>query len=147
MDQTPIDVSSPEHEQSLNDRPMSLSPRRHSPALPLVPLEFLQSQRRGSLTDPSLHVSPSPSGNGNSASTSFRQPDLLSSQKILKHPDHHLRKIPPPLTTRPDTPYRFGEASSQSHAASKPAITALLDDGRRGKYGALQWISSSIENS
>ncbi len=38
-------------------------PARHSPAPPLAPLEFLQNQRRGSITDPSLHaanLNPSP---------------------------------------------------------------------------------------
>ena len=29
---------------------------RHSPVTPLAPLEFLQNQRRGSITDPSLHA-------------------------------------------------------------------------------------------
>src|ERR1700722_10483578 len=29
---------------------------RHSPVAPLAPLEYLQNQRRGSITDPSLHA-------------------------------------------------------------------------------------------
>lgn len=55
---------------------------RHSPVAPLAPLEYLQNQRRGSITDPSLHVagasgvtnlSNSPPGGSKPASS--RQPD------------------------------------------------------------------------
>ncbi|KAI0092651.1 hypothetical protein BDY19DRAFT_903435 [Irpex rosettiformis] len=35
---------------------LSTAPSRHSPVLPLAPLKYLQNQRRGSITDPSLHA-------------------------------------------------------------------------------------------
>lgn len=35
-------------------------PAPPSPVAPLAPLDFLQSHRRGSITDPSLHAAPSP---------------------------------------------------------------------------------------
>ena len=58
---------------------------RHSPVTPLAPLEFLQNQRRGSITDPSLHVAGasgvvhltnhSPSLASKTAPSPLRQPD------------------------------------------------------------------------
>ena len=58
-----MDISAP-NETRQPPRPVSgglraqNSPSRPSPP-PLAPLEYLQSQRRGSITDPSLHAGPS----------------------------------------------------------------------------------------
>ncbi|KAI0347536.1 hypothetical protein BDW22DRAFT_1342308 [Trametopsis cervina] len=56
---------------------------RHSPVAPLAPLEFLQNQRRGSITDPSLHAAAS-----SSISPSAHY-DYSSSNKppSLRHPE------------------------------------------------------------
>ncbi|KAJ6485023.1 hypothetical protein C8R47DRAFT_1016829 [Mycena vitilis] len=71
-------------------------PSRHSPVAPLAPLEFLQNQRRGSITDPFLHATPRQNLN----SQFFRQdksdrpvsPYVFGS--ATHTPDHsHLRKL------------------------------------------------------
>lgn len=54
---------------------------RYSPTTPLVPLEYLQNQRRGSITDPSLHAA-GPSGHNhsnNSPPNSNKPPSSRSS--------------------------------------------------------------------
>ncbi|KAJ7890798.1 hypothetical protein B0H13DRAFT_2039849 [Mycena leptocephala] len=73
---------------------------RHSPP-PLAPLEFLQNQRRGSITDPSLHATPRQNIN----SSFFRQ-DKAS----LSEP-------------RPASPYVFGSAN---HAPDNTHLRKLL---------------------
>ncbi|KAJ7700094.1 hypothetical protein B0H17DRAFT_1048551 [Mycena rosella] len=78
-------------------------PSRHSPVAPLAPLEFLQNQRRGSITDPSLHATPGPRQNINAQF--FRQ-----DKTILAEP-------------RPTSPYVFGSAT---HAADSPGLRKLL---------------------
>ncbi|KAJ6613442.1 hypothetical protein B0H10DRAFT_1805561 [Mycena sp. CBHHK59/15] len=77
-------------------------PSRHSPVAPLAPLEFLQNQRRGSITDPSLHATPKQNIN----SQFFRQHDKNS----LSEP-------------RPSSPYVFGSAT---HAADNAQLRKLL---------------------
>ncbi len=57
---------------------------RQSPIAPLAPLEFLQTQRRGSITDPSLHAA--------------KTTNLYSPKDVL----------------RPKSPFVFGEASQGS---------------------------------
>ena len=94
---------------------------RHSPVTPLAPLEYLQNQRRGSITDPSLHAGPqshSHSVAGNTLSPSFRH---LDSGPGAGHPasptppDPHRRgSLAHP---RPDSPYKFGDASAQPDGA------------------------------
>ena len=91
-----------------------------SPVQPLAPLEYLQNQRRGSITDPSLHASP---------------PDP---HHHPHHPHHHLPHHHParpfatertkrtPRTTRPTSPFVFGDASVHPPDLSSPNIRRLL---------------------
>ncbi|KAH9936958.1 hypothetical protein B0H21DRAFT_758298 [Amylocystis lapponica] len=104
--------------------PSSTGSSRHSPVTPLAPLEYLQNQRRGSITDPSLHAGPpshthlnasaassnispsfrhsdSGSGSGPYASSSSQDPQA---RNLIAHP-------------RPDSPYKFGDASAQPDGA------------------------------
>ena len=114
-----------------------ISSRRHSPAPPLAPLEFLQSQRRGSLTDPSLHVAPIAAGNGNQSSSQFRQLDILLSPHS-KHGESRSRNTrPPPLSTSSSSAYTFGDPSTQpSSSSSLTSRIQLADDAKeRGKRG------------
>lgn len=78
--------------------------RVSSPVLPLAPLEYLQNQRRGSITDPSLHAAPS-----NPVLKQFRQSEIASSS----------------TDGRPVSPYVFGEASSHN-SENSPQIRNLV---------------------
>ncbi|KAL6299702.1 hypothetical protein BKA93DRAFT_577639 [Sparassis latifolia] len=116
---------------------------RYSPVTPLAPLEFLQNQRRGSITDPSLHASPpmshSHSGvnsippslrvdpvSGISVSSSSHEPQRKSS---FSHP-------------RPESPYKFGEASTENanirRILRSPSIEGGVEGTRRDEGGAEQ---------
>lgn len=80
-------------------------PSRHSPVNPLAPLEFLQSQRRGSITDPSLHATPKQNIN-----SQFFRPSAPHDKNNLSEP-------------RPSSPYVFGSAT---HAADNAQLRKLL---------------------
>ncbi|KAJ7498920.1 hypothetical protein FB451DRAFT_16237 [Mycena latifolia] len=84
------------HSQPNNGAPNN----RHSPVAPLAPLEFLQNQRRGSITDPSLHATPRQNIN-----SQFFRHDKSSSDP------------------RPSSPYVFGSAT---HAADSAQLRNLL---------------------
>ncbi|KAI0081801.1 hypothetical protein K474DRAFT_1703650 [Panus rudis PR-1116 ss-1] len=75
---------------------------RHSPVTPLAPLEFLQNQRRGSITDPSLHAA--------GPHTHLLGSPLSSNQipRSLRRPE------PVSIQPLPTSGYRFGEASRAS---------------------------------
>ncbi|KAJ6599064.1 hypothetical protein DFH09DRAFT_1129993 [Mycena vulgaris] len=88
------------HNQPNNGGPNN-QPSRHSPVAPLAPLEFLQNQRRGSITDPSLHATPRQNIN----SPFFRQ-----DKSNLSEP-------------RPTSPYVFGSAT---HPADSAQLRKLL---------------------
>ncbi len=75
---------------------------RLSPVVPLAPLEYLQNQRRGSITDPSLHAAPSKQ---NPNSQFLRQQSDFASSSTFKG------GMSDP---RPSSPYVFGEATSRS---------------------------------
>ncbi|KAI5125009.1 hypothetical protein M0805_007433 [Coniferiporia weirii] len=146
MDQTPMDVTASTQKEISRDRPQDSS-ARHSPAPPLAPLEFLQNQRRGSITDPSLHAaSPSSqhsamlsSSPGAPAPSSYRQQgqDLLLAQA---HPfSRQLESLPKGTSraARPTSPFIFGDASAQPTALSKSSIRLHTNtQGERGKSGA-----------
>ncbi|KAF8655270.1 hypothetical protein AX16_003171 [Volvariella volvacea WC 439] len=97
---------------------------RHSPITDLAPLEFLQSQRRGSITDPSLHVvsaNPIPK-----LSATYRpQTDSLSAplgtSTLLHEPATKGLSTDP----RPTSPYIFTEPPSHP-AESNAQIRKLL---------------------
>ncbi|KAF8897536.1 hypothetical protein BD779DRAFT_1491388 [Infundibulicybe gibba] len=84
---------------------------RHSPVAPLAPLEYLQNQRRGSITDPSLHAAPI--GSSKLLSNYRSKPD---SDPILKS---HISD------PRPSSPYVFGDATPHP-TETNPHIRKLL---------------------
>lgn len=131
-------------------RPLDM-PARHSPAPPLAPLEFLQNQRRGSITDPSLHaanLNPSPTASSqsqagaspntsSSASAQFRQQDFQSTPHALQspvNPPDHPKSRGSPLAARPNSPFIFGEASTTGGQPTDTSHRRLLphNSGRRG---------------
>ncbi|GJE84011.1 hypothetical protein PsYK624_000850 [Phanerochaete sordida] len=83
---------------------------RHSPVTPLAPLEFLQNQRRGSITDPSLHAAGA-SGVTNIANSPPSKPPRHD-------PSATLAKLQSP-------PYRFGEASGAQPSGSESSSPNL----------------------
>jgi hypothetical protein len=91
--------------------------RTSSPVLPLAPLAYLQTQRRGSITDPSLHAATSNSSLKQSLNSQFlkQHPEVASSSvsdSFVKHANE----------PRPASPFVFGDASS-SH---NPQLRRLL---------------------
>lgn len=122
MDQsTPMDVTASTEKDSSRDsaqRPQE-SPPRHSPAPPLAPLEFLQNQRRGSITDPSLHAaSPNPQNNSavgllhsSASSAQHRHQDFPHPGQSISSSDLQDSQSKNTHTTRPVSPYIFGDAS------------------------------------
>lgn len=91
------------------------SSTRHSPLASLASLEYLQTQRRGSITDPFLHAS-------KQSSSLFRPPHEqtasssssgLSSHRMNSNSD---RDLPEP---RPMSPYTFGNATPRPNELRK----------------------------
>jgi hypothetical protein len=89
---------------------------RNSPVVPLAPLEYLQNQRRGSITDPSLHAA-APNLHMNAISklnhsnaSAFRPPELNSTTTFTSRDNQS--KLPEP---RPASPYVFGDATPQAN--------------------------------
>ncbi|KAF5389049.1 hypothetical protein D9757_004890 [Collybiopsis confluens] len=82
-----------------------------SPLLPLAPLEYLQNQRRGSITDPSLHAAP---------------PAQKSSRQYFRHASD--TSIPTSSSTAgvtgPSSSYVFGDATAISN--DNPALRKIL---------------------
>jgi hypothetical protein len=72
---------------------------RHSPATSLASLEFLQNQRRGSITDPSLHTLKSNNAYRHQADQSSHQDSV--SRSYMSDP-------------RPTSPYVFGDATAHA---------------------------------
>ncbi|KAH8118308.1 hypothetical protein DFH11DRAFT_662445 [Phellopilus nigrolimitatus] len=147
MDQTPMDVTASGEKETSRDRPQDSS-NRHSPAPPLAPLEYLQNQRRGSITDPFLHAaSPNPpsqstpvassSSNSPAGPNSFRQ-DFLTVQTHSSSRSTEVQSRNTSLVTRSSSPYIFGDASAQPTSSSKPSRRSLLHNSpeERGKGGA-----------
>ena len=97
---------------------------RHSPP-PLAPLLYLQTHRRGSITDPSLHAAPMNSSI--TLNTNYRQPldqpgSASSGPSSARHdssPKNHLSD------PRPASPYVFGDATPHL-ADNSPQIRNLL---------------------
>jgi len=111
--QTPTEVES-------SGRKLS-SPPTH-PLQPLAPLEYLQNQRRGSITDPSLHASPP-------------DPALNHHYHYQHHPQQQPQQQPltteqrvkrSPRTIRPTSPFVFGDASVHPPDLTNPNIRRLL---------------------
>jgi hypothetical protein len=83
---------------------------RHSPP-PLAPLLYLQTHRRGSITDPSLHAAPMNSSI--TLNTSYRQPfdqpgSASSGPSSARHDSSPKNHASDP---RPVSPYVFGDAT------------------------------------
>ena len=125
----------------------ALPPKTSSPSLgsrqtsitPLAPLEFLQNQRRGSITDPSLHAGPNPPtfpagpAASSSISSPFRRPDSPATSFSSSAPRESRRSF---SQSRPLSPYKFGDASPQPNESPNANLRRLLrspsvDTGRR----------------
>ncbi|KAG6854782.1 hypothetical protein C0991_001209 [Blastosporella zonata] len=94
----PVPLYQPMSHTSANGSASNEPSSRPSPP-PLAPLQYLQNQRRGSVTDPSLHTA-----SNIKLSTGFRppgeQPSSASSGGSSTRPD-----------ARPQSPYVFGDAT------------------------------------
>ncbi|KAI9000985.1 hypothetical protein BD414DRAFT_473273 [Trametes punicea] len=96
---------------------------------PLAPLEFLQNQRRGSITDPSLHAAPTsstfssgPAGQPAIASP-FRRPDSPATNFPSPSSHEHRRSF---SQSRPLSPYKFGDASAHPGESPNAHLRRLL---------------------
>jgi len=100
---------------------------RHSPGISLPPLDLLQQQRRGSVTDPSLHAV-------SAGSSVFRQLDGTDAYPIYCAPTHIVLFIGP----RPSPNYVFGDSSlanSTSEPSSKQMRKILRSPSPDRDYG------------
>lgn len=129
-----MDAASNNQTPTLLDHPPS-ERRLASPFPPphlfpsLQPLEYLQNnQRRGSITDPSLHASP----------PDPLDPDISSNSPPRSYSSEHRVKRSP-RTIRPSSPFVFGDASLHSSDLSNssfrgslrsPSNDPLLDSSR-----------------
>ncbi|KAI0677525.1 hypothetical protein C8Q78DRAFT_1003083 [Trametes maxima] len=102
---------------------------RQTPVTPLAPLEYLQNQRRGSITDPSLHAAPTPPA---FSATQAGQPGISSP---FRRPDSPATNFPPSSShehrrsfsqSRPLSPYKFGDASAQPGESPNAHLRRLL---------------------
>ncbi|KAH9899843.1 hypothetical protein C8Q73DRAFT_787690 [Cubamyces lactineus] len=102
---------------------------RQTPVTPLAPLEFLQNQRRGSITDPSLHAAPTPpsfsSGpSGQPAIASpFRRPDSPATNFPSSSSHESRRSF---SQSRPLSPFKFGDASAQPGESPNAHLRRVL---------------------
>ncbi|KAI0750850.1 hypothetical protein C8Q80DRAFT_1306939 [Daedaleopsis nitida] len=111
-------------------QPKSASPAlasRQNPVTPLAPLEFLQNQRRGSITDPSLHAGPHPPtfpvAGPSGISSPFRRPESPATS-FPSSASHESRRSF--SQSRPLSPYKFGDASSQPIESPNAHLRRLL---------------------
>ncbi|KAH9853445.1 hypothetical protein C2E23DRAFT_859040 [Lenzites betulinus] len=110
--------------------PKSSSPSmgpRQAPVTPLPPLEFLQNQRRGSITDPALHAGPAPptflsaaAATQPAISSPFRRPDSPATNFASSSHEHRRSHS----QSRPHSPYKFGDASAAP--TESPNLRRLL---------------------
>ncbi|KAI0068845.1 hypothetical protein BV25DRAFT_1910585 [Artomyces pyxidatus] len=105
---------------------------RNSSVPPLAPLDYLQSQRRGSITDPSLHASNPPHLSRSTPGPSTR----FDSHSTLRDPPFK----PGPSLSRPMSPYKFGEGSS--HLPDHSDHPHTQSTARRGSVDAAAGSSS-----
>lgn len=140
----PMDVTDKDGQRPQN------SPTRHSPAPPLAPLEYLQNQRRGSITDPSLHAASPNLQNQSStaantqASIQFRQQDHPlpgQAHSASNHSDTYFKNAP--LSSRPTSPYIFGDASVQPSESSNRRFSQNAS-GERGNAGGSNYKVGGI---
>ncbi|KAG7096957.1 hypothetical protein E1B28_004354 [Marasmius oreades] len=116
----PDDSKSPSHSPPSKSPP---SNPKLSPILPLAPLEYLQNQRRGSITDPSLHAAP-------------------LSQKPTPQP-HPFRPHADPSTSLNSSPsafikdnYTFGDATPRTPASESTQLRRLLHSPSHEQEGS-----------
>ncbi|OSD04278.1 hypothetical protein PYCCODRAFT_1387170 [Trametes coccinea BRFM310] len=115
-------------------QPKTTSPSlssRQNPVTPLAPLEFLQNQRRGSITDPSLHAAPNSSNFSAASATAgqsgiaspFRRPDSPATNFQSSSSHEHRRSF---SQSRPLSPFKFGDASAQPSESPNAHLRRLL---------------------
>ncbi|KAF8639655.1 hypothetical protein AX17_000920 [Amanita inopinata Kibby_2008] len=107
----------PHNAASITDPPQKDS-SRHSPIAPLAPLEFLQSQRRGSITDPSLHAALANPTFKSSANHHRQHPELSAASSGSSSASHDLHQSSSMIDPRPSSPYVFGDATSHISESS-----------------------------
>ncbi|KAH9943413.1 uncharacterized protein BXZ73DRAFT_97454 [Epithele typhae] len=114
---------------TLPPKPTSpLSTSRQNAVTPLAPLEYLQNQRRGSITDPSLHAASTPSfppgpAGSSSVASPFRRPESPP-PSFPSSASHEPRRSF--SQSRPLSPYRFGDASTHSSGSPSAHFRRLL---------------------
>lgn len=122
--------------QSANHKDLS---SKHSPIAPLAPLEYLQNQRRGSITDPSLHAASTSSAMKLNINyrMQFDQPSSAVSGPSNQHDSNFKNHS---LDFRPSSPYVFGDATVQSDPSQqlrKLLRSPSLDHGNQSPSSAL----------
>lgn len=110
----PLDISQPsspvKNNVSSHNGTSQKDSARHSPVAPLAPLEYLQNQRRGSITDPSLHAASTHSSS--KLNTSYRQqPEPHSASPGTSSAHHESSSKTHQSDPRPASPYVFGDAT------------------------------------
>jgi hypothetical protein len=111
---SPIDPRTPYQ----HDPDGSVTPPVHlaSRSLPLAPLEYLQNQRRGSITDPFLHAHLHPTTQEASPKPAARS----TTAQAAPEQDFPSRTKSAPLVIRPSSPYVFGDATTKPARPTNP---------------------------
>ncbi|THH14681.1 hypothetical protein EW146_g5685 [Bondarzewia mesenterica] len=128
-----LSLNDPNDHSSNNKVPSSSSNTHSSSVPPLAPLEYLQSQRRGSITDPSFHTSLSSSSRpSNPTAGSFSIPsDLLSTPhgspskrgSAISHPTSPPAPVGGPAMSTVPSLDRSQNAPSSSDAFTSTRVT------------------------
>ncbi|KAI0045306.1 hypothetical protein FA95DRAFT_1561258 [Auriscalpium vulgare] len=123
---------SPHYSRAPSHYPSFTAPR-NAAIPPLAPLDYLQSQRRGSITDPSLHAA-AHSRLPRSAVYTAASPDpSFDPPSASREPSSK----PAFFGSRPMSPYKFGDASSHS-----PGHSYTQSPSRRGSLESTAGSSS-----
>ena len=108
---------------ALPPKTSSSSSARQNQVTPLAPLEFLQNQRRGSITDPSLHAASPPAFPSGQAGSPFRRPESPATAFASSASHEHRRSF---SQSRPLSPFKFGDASAQPADSPNSHFKRLL---------------------
>jgi hypothetical protein len=141
----PLSYSHSQDTQPLSsDTSDSKNTNRHSPVAPLAPLEYLQNQRRGSITDPSLHATPNshPHSSRSNQNSSPTQPLRHHISSALNSTSHDPNNKNPSSESRPASPYIFGDATAHSIHRQ---LTRTPSDERNGSCTPGEVVQRSHE--